>query len=605
MPLRLPTGRARVAAALFAALFVLAVTGPALLAPLAGGRVRAAARARGLEARWLALRVGMPATATFRGLVITRHDTGDTLLRADSLVVRVAPLSLLMLHPRPTDVALAHAEVRLPARAGADTLDAGEAPPDPRKRASDPARAEKVRRSVEGLARLATASTRRLPKLAIADLVVRPARGGGALWDSLTVGWLENLPQDGGDRLAIAGTLWGERSIPFETSVTLARDGRVTGASRFGFPEPGGATTDLPLTLAGRLRARGGHVELDPATRVTIGGMAVRLGGSIDHDGPRLAFRFAADSLTQPLIERSLPRSVLGPLRDLGVRGGFDYRLSLDLDLARPDSVRFDADVIPHGLSLDPERTFLGVLALEQPFVARIHLPHDRIVERVVGPGDPHFRPLDRITPALVHGVVTNEDGGFFQHRGFNTRAMREAIAEDVRTGSFKRGAGTITMQLVRNLYLGHERTLSRKLQEVILAWVVEHLTGVPKERMLEIYLNIIEWGPDVFGADEAARFYFDRDAGDLTVPQSLFLVTLVPSPTRWRGRFDKDGALRPYVRQQMHFIGRAMIAKGWLDPTRLPGADSLDVTLTGPARALLAPGAADSLAATTATPAP
>jgi membrane peptidoglycan carboxypeptidase len=157
-------------------------------------------------------------------------------------------------------------------------------------------------------------------------------------------------------------------------------------------------------------------------------------------------------------------------------------------------------------------------------------------------------------------------------------------------------------MQLVRNLYLGHQRTLSRKFQEVTLAWVLEHLTGISKQRMLEIYLNIIEWGPDVHGADEAARFYFDRDAGNLTPDQALFLVTLVPSPTRWRNRFDRDGALRPFARAQMHFIGRAMIAKGWLRPEQLPGADSLTVVLTGPARALLAPGA--TTADTTLSPA-
>jgi membrane peptidoglycan carboxypeptidase len=121
---------------------------------------------------------------------------------------------------------------------------------------------------------------------------------------------------------------------------------------------------------------------------------------------------------------------------------------------------------------------------------------------------------------------------------------------------------------------------------------------------MLEIYLNIIEWGPDIHGADEAARFYFDRDAGDLTPDQALFLVTLVPSPGRWRNRFDRTGALRPFARAQMHFIGRAMIAKGWLTPDRLHGADSLDVVLTGPARALLVPGAAaaDSTAADTSS---
>jgi membrane peptidoglycan carboxypeptidase len=145
-------------------------------------------------------------------------------------------------------------------------------------------------------------------------------------------------------------------------------------------------------------------------------------------------------------------------------------------------------------------------------------------------------------------------------------------------------------MQLARNLYLGHDRTLSRKFREVVLAWILEHLTGVSKERLLEIYLNIIEWGPDVHGAAEAARYYFDRDPADLTVSEALFLTTIIPAPSRWRSRFDAQGALRPFARAQMHFIGRAMIAKGWLPPDALPPAEFLDVELRGLAREALFP---------------
>jgi hypothetical protein len=112
---------------------------------------------------------------------------------------------------------------------------------------------------------------------------------------------------------------------------------------------------------------------------------------------------------------------------------------------------------------------------------------------------------------------------------------------------------------------------------------------------LLEIYFNIIEWGPGVHGAAEAARYYFDRDPADLTVDQALFLATVVPAPTKWRYRFDAAGALRPFERAQMHFIGRAMVAKGWLAPEALPPSDSLRVELAGQARAVVFP---DSLAA-------
>jgi membrane peptidoglycan carboxypeptidase len=294
---------------------------------------------------------------------------------------------------------------------------------------------------------------------------------------------------------------------------------------------------------------------------------------------------------------------MLGPLRDLGVRGSFDYRLSFDLDLARPDSVGFLADVIPHGLWLDSLRTKLDIATLDRPFVATIHLPRGRLETRELSAANPRFLPLAAIDSTLTHAVLANEDGGFFRHRGFNTEAVRLAIADDIRSASFRRGAGTVTMQLARNLWLGHERTLSRKGQEVVLAWVLEHLTRLTKERLLEIYLNIIEWGPGVHGADEAARYYFDHGAERVTVDEALFLATVVPAPTKWRQRFEQDGSLRAFGRTQMHFIGRAMVTRGWLAPGALPPSDSLHVELLGPARAALSPpdsgaAAADSSAA-------
>jgi membrane peptidoglycan carboxypeptidase len=211
-------------------------------------------------------------------------------------------------------------------------------------------------------------------------------------------------------------------------------------------------------------------------------------------------------------------------------------------------------------------------------------------VHRDLSPANPDFRPLDRISPLLREALLTNEDGGFYRHRGFNTAAIQGAIAENLRAGAFRRGAGTITMQLARNLFLGHQRTLSRKGQEVVLAWVLEHLTGLPKDRLFEIYLNIIEWGPGVHGASEAARYYFARDPAELTLDEALFLTVLVPSPNRWRTRVDAHGALRPWARAQMAFIARKMNSRGVLAPELVPAAESLHVELQGAAAALMTP---------------
>jgi len=436
--------------------------------------------------------------------------------------------------------------------------------------------------------RLLFVPARRLPRLELNDVEISTGGGEDASIRGIRVSRLDLKPAADGIRLSSVGSLQFEPAVPFSATFAYDREDRIRGAARFLIRDSTRARTDpLLMTAAGTL-----HQDLHRGL-VTIGQLPLQIEGRLASHGPALYAAVRADSLTEERIKRSLPPAVLGPLLDVGVRGSWDHRVALDLDLARPDSVQFEADVVPHHLALDAARTRLPLLELDKPFVAVILLPRGARAVRELSANNPHFRTLDTISPDLVHAVVTNEDGGFFGHRGFNTEAMKHAIAEDLKAAAYRRGAGTITMQLARNLYTGHARTLSRKGQEIVLAWILEHLTGVSKERLLEIYLNIIEWGPGIHGADEAARFYFDRDAHGLTLDQALFLATVIPSPSRWRWRFDANGEARHYVKEQMHFIGRAMIAKGWLAPEALPPADSLRVELAGPARAVFFPDTA------------
>jgi hypothetical protein len=393
--------------------------------------------------------------------------------------------------------------------------------------------------------------------------------------------------------LSCRGRAAFEREVPFELDLEWRDDDRLDGGARIGVPDAATGRLDtLRIGVDGALtqdRARG-VVRLADSTRVLVGEIPLFLSASVRRSGPAVSARLSASGLTQGRLFASLPRPVLGPLRDVAVAGSFDYRLSFDLDLARPDSVDFHADVLPHGLVLDGSRTRLELLGLDRPFTATIHLPRGRGAIRELSEANPHFLPLARIDTLLVHAVTTNEDGAFFRHRGFNLDAVKSAIADNIRAAAYRRGAGTITMQLARNLWLGHERTLSRKAQEVALAWVLEHLTGLSKERLLEIYLNVIEWGPEAHGADEAARFYFGHGAEHVSLDEALFLAIVVPSPSKWRWRLDPDGRLRPFARAQMHFIGRAMERKSWLAPGLLPPADSLRIDLLGPARDVLFP---------------
>lgn len=601
------TTRGRVALVVVLAAVVWFGSGP-IVAHIVAGRVRAAAAARGLTVSWRKITVSRFGRVSFSQIVTTRAraDSGvDSLFQADSLAAAPDLGSLWTLHPRAAGLGLWHAQVRLPARnpAESDTLVPDERP----ERASkeNPARAARLRHSAESWVRMLLLPARRLPRLELNDVQISTADSEDASTRGLRIARLDLQPVGDGIRLSAFGSLQLEQGVPFTATFTYDRQDRIRGAARFLIPDSTRARTDpLLLTVQGTLHqdARRGLVTIGEGTRVTIGQIPFQVDGQLARRGPALQLTAKANGLTEERIKRSLPPAVLGPLLKVGTRGSWNYNVALDLDLAQPDSVRFYADVVPHQLVLDPGRTSLRLLGLNEPFVAVILLPKGARPTRELSPDNPHFRTLDRISPDLVHAVVTNEDGGFFLHRGFNTAAMKMAIAENLKAGAYRRGAGTITMQLARNLYTGHAKTLSRKGQEIVLAWILEHLTGVSKERLLEIYLNIIEWGPGIHGADEAARFYFDRDAHDLTLDQSLFLATVIPSPSRWRWRFDSNGNARSYVKAQMHFIGRAMIAKGWLAPEALPPTDSLHVELAGPAREVFFPSAArvDSVAAPT-----
>ena len=573
----------RAALAAGAALLLLLALAPVLLAPVAAHGLRAAARARGLSLHWTRLAVALPGRVRVQGLAATR-DGADTVLAARELAIEVAPRGLL-LRPRLTRVELEQATLRL---GGGEADEPDTLAPDEPPGGAAPV-APRVRADAAALARALLLPARALPELRLTDVTVVRGDSTAAALDGLSLHHAR-----GGIELAAAGTLGASVPVPFDALLLWGRDDRLRGRAELREPE----APPLVMSVDGRVSQdrRAGVLRVEPGTQVRVGELGMRVSAECRRRGPDFAIALALDSLTAGRVQRSLPAALLGPLADLDVRGSWGWRARAELDLSQPDSARFTADVLPHGLVLAPGDR-LGLLALAGPFTARVHLPGGRIEERALSDANPHYRPLDRIPAILRSAVLTNEDGSFYWHRGFNPEAIQLAVAADLRAGAYRRGAGTVTMQLARNLFLGHQRTLARKGQEVVLAWILEHLAGLSKDRLLEIYLNVIEWGPDVLGADEAARYYFDEDVAQLTLPEALFLTILVPSPGHWWTRLDAGGALRPFARAQMHFIGAKMAAKGWLDPAALPSADSLRIELRGPARARFQPAAADSAA--------
>jgi monofunctional biosynthetic peptidoglycan transglycosylase len=137
--------------------------------------------------------------------------------------------------------------------------------------------------------------------------------------------------------------------------------------------------------------------------------------------------------------------------------------------------------------------------------------------------------PIERISPNLVRAVLAGEDARFFQHDGFDYDAIQKAAEENWEKGEIVRGASTITQQLAKNLYLSESRDPLRKLREAMITRSLEK--NLPKWRILELYLNVIEWGDGIYGAEAAARTYFNASAASLSPAQAAHLAAMIPNP--------------------------------------------------------------------------
>lgn len=165
------------------------------------------------------------------------------------------------------------------------------------------------------------------------------------------------------------------------------------------------------------------------------------------------------------------------------------------------------------------------------------------------GPGSPDWVPYEAISRNMEIAVQVCEDGHFMTHHGFDFEAIGNSIRDDLIKGRFVRGASTVSMQLAKNLYLGKEKTLGRKLQEAVLTQLLEQ--ELSKQELMELYLNVIEYGPGVYGIGPAARYYFAERPSDLSLAQALYIASIFPNPERQH--FDKDGRVNEAWMRYLH----------------------------------------------------
>ena len=140
--------------------------------------------------------------------------------------------------------------------------------------------------------------------------------------------------------------------------------------------------------------------------------------------------------------------------------------------------------------------------------------------------------PLGKISPYLAQAVVISEDDKFWSHNGFDLAAIKIAIRKDVKMKTLRYGGSTITQQLAKNLFLSPSRNPVRKLKEIILSWRLER--ALTKKRILELYLNVVEWGNGIFGAEAASRRYYGKPASELSPREAAHLAVVLPNPRRY-----------------------------------------------------------------------
>ena len=311
-----------------------------------------------------------------------------------------------------------------------------------------------------------------------------------------------------------------------------------------------GEPTELAVQVAGSWRQAEGSLDV-PRWRATIEGAT--LSGSLvlrdlDTD-PSLDLSLDVERVDFARLLRTSGLEAPGQLGPAAAAGrGVDLGSASLAARARGRISDPASFVVTQQLEFTPpQRLPSAIERLRGGFVHEVGLGSSAGRTIDVSPASPDFIPLAEVPPLFLRTLLLGEDAGFHGHSGIDLREVPAALLTDWARRGAARGASTITQQLAKNLFLSREKHLGRKLQELSLTLLLESALG--KDRILEIYLNVIEWGPGLFGLRPASRTYFGREPRELTPAQMAFLVSLIPGPVKYQSSF-AHGTPGPGLRQ-------------------------------------------------------
>lgn len=260
----------------------------------------------------------------------------------------------------------------------------------------------------------------------------------------------------------------------------------------------------------------------------------LRLPGGIDPDTGerRTAVRVAGHLVVPPVpcqkALRALPRELTPHLQGFALRGSFDTDLHVDIDWHDLEATQLGGPVNIWRCKVKEVPKKIDAERLLGSFEHSVERAPEEWRKVVVGFDNPDFVPLYDVSPLFLQSLQTTEDGRFYKHKGF-TNEFRTALVRNLQEGYFKYGGSSITMQTVKNIWLSRDKLLARKLQELFLTWYIE--TQLEKDRILEIYVNAIEYGPGLYGIGPASQYYFGKHARDLNAVEAAFFSMMLPGP--------------------------------------------------------------------------
>ena len=266
----------------------------------------------------------------------------------------------------------------------------------------------------------------------------------------------------------------------------------------------------------------------------------------------------------------AIPEGLFENLDGVQVEGDVKYDMDFAVDLDDPDGLKFSSNIDDKELKIKKWGK-ADIAALNGAFVYEAYEDTLKMRDILLDQSNPNFSSLNEISSILKKTVQNTEDPFFYKHNGFELEAFQLSLVTNIKEKKFKRGASTISMQLIKNLYLNRNKTMMRKFEEILLVWLMEQSHQVSKDRLFEIYLNIIEWGKNVYGITEAAKYYFGKTPADLNIGESLYLSSIIPRPKTGLSSFEYTGHLKPWVLKHFNTYGYIMTKMNQLENESVP----------------------------------